>query len=135
MNELKKVRWIQRFSNLQKAFQQLQTGLAIELPSNVEVQGVIKSFEFTFELAWKTLKDYLEAQGVLCQFPRETLKQSFHYGILQDSEIWLEMLGKRNLLAHTYDEQLALEAYRLISKEYFGHIQNLLVWFAGRIDE
>ena len=135
MDELKKVRWGQRFSNLQKAFQQLQTGLAIELPSNVEVQGVIKSFEFTFELAWKTLKDYLEAQGVLCQFPRETLKQSFHYGILQDSEIWLEMLGKRNLLAHTYDEQLALEAYRLISEEYFVHIQNLLVWFAGRIDE
>jgi nucleotidyltransferase substrate binding protein (TIGR01987 family) len=135
MDELKKVRWEQRFSNLQKAFQQLQTGLAIKVPSTVEVQGVIKSFEFTFELAWKTLKDYLEAQGVPCQFPRETLKQSFHYEILQNAEIWLEMLSKRNLLAHTYDEQLASEAYRLISIEYFGHIQDLLAWFAGRIDE
>ena len=68
MDELKAVRWRQRFQNLDKAFGQLARGLAIENPSDIERQGVIQSFEFTFELSWKTLKDYLEAQGVICQF-------------------------------------------------------------------
>lgn len=71
--------------------------------------------QFTYaliELAWKTLKNYPEAQGVLCAFPRDVLKQAFHYEILENGEILLEMLSKRNLLAHTYDERLALEAYR-----------------------
>jgi nucleotidyltransferase substrate binding protein (TIGR01987 family) len=86
-------------------------------------------------LAWKTLKDYLEAQGVACAFPREVIKQSFHYEIIKDGEIWLEMLNKRNLLAHTYDEHLALEAYRLISKDYYFQIQSLLSWFAAKVDE
>lgn len=135
MNELKTIRWRQRYQNLNRAFQQLEQGVSIESPSKIEIQGIIKSFEFSFELVWKTLKDYLEAQGVLCAFPREVIKQAFHFGILKDGEIWLEMLNKRNLLAHTYDEHLALEAYRLISKEYYRHMQNLVVWFAGQIDD
>lgn len=135
MDELKTIRWQQRYQNLHRAFQQLQEGVNIETPSKIEVQGIIQSFEFTFELAWKTLKDYLEAQGVLCAFPREVIKQAFHHGILKDGEIWLEMLNKRNLLAHTYDEHLALEAYRLISTGYYLQIQNLMNWFAGQIDK
>ncbi len=63
MNELKTIRWQQRFQNLTKAFNQLERGLAIEHPSDIEQQGIIQSFEFSFELSWKTLKDYLEAQG------------------------------------------------------------------------
>jgi nucleotidyltransferase substrate binding protein (TIGR01987 family) len=135
MDELKTMRWRQRYQNLNRAFQQLQKGVAIENPSEIEIQGIIQSFEFTFELAWKTLKDYLEAQGVLCTFPREAIKLAFHYGILKDGEIWLEMLNKRNLLAHTYDEKLALEAFRLISENYYMEIKGLMNWFAGRVDE
>ncbi|MFH0785367.1 MAG: nucleotidyltransferase substrate binding protein [Pseudomonadota bacterium] len=134
MDELKTIRWRQRYQNLNRAFLQLQEGINIQTPSNIEIQGIIQSFEFTFELAWKTLKDYLESQGVLCTFPREVIKQAFHHGILADGEIWLEMLNKRNLLAHTYDEQLALQAYRLISGAYYKHMQILLGWFAGEID-
>lgn len=135
MDELKTIRWRQRYQNLTRAFQQLQQGVAIENPSAIEMQGIIQSFEFTFELAWKTLKDYLEAQGVPSPFPRETIKQAFHHGILENGEIWLEMLNKRNLLAHTYDEQLAMEAYRLISGGYFTHMQKLLGWLAGQLDD
>lgn len=135
MDELKTVRWRQRYQNLNKAFKQLQEGINIVTPSKIEIQGIIQSFEFTFELSWKTLKDYLEAQGVLCMFPREVIKQAFHHGILKDGEIWLEMLNKRNLLAHTYDERLALEAYRLISTGYYMQIQRLTNWFAGQLDE
>lgn len=86
MDELKTIRWRQRYQNLNRAFQQLQEGVCIEAPSKIEIQGIIQNFEFTFELAWKTPKDYLVAQGVLCAFPREVLKQTFHYEILKDGE-------------------------------------------------
>ena len=131
MDELKTIRWQQRFQNLYKAFGQLKRGLAIEHPSDIEQQGIIQSFEFTFELSWKTLKNYLEAQGLLCQFPREVIKQAFQNQILSEGEIWLDMLAKRNLLAHTYDETLANEAYRLIKEDFAPQIEKLIVWFQG----
>jgi len=68
------------------------------------LQGIIQSFEFSVELAWKTLKDYLESQGILALFPREVLKIAFQHGMLDQGTIWLEMLEQRNLLAHTFNE-------------------------------
>lgn len=129
MDKLKTIRWQQRFQNLVKAFSQLKRGLAIEAPSDIEQQGVIQSFEFTFELSWKTLKDYLESQGVICQFPREVIKLAFQHQIISEGELWLDMLGKRNLLAHTYDEDIAMEAYRLIKQSFAPQIENLVQWF------
>ena len=102
--ELKQIRWKQRFENLQKALKRLQRGILLDEPNDLEVQGIIQSFEFSFELAWKTLKDYLESQGVLASFPREVLKLAFQHGILDQGTIWLEMLEQRNLLAHTFNE-------------------------------
>ena len=127
-SKLKTIRWQQRFQNLDKAFTQLERGLAIEHPSDIEQQGIIQSFEFTFELSWKTLKDYLEAQGVTCQFPREVIKKAFQHQIISEGELWLDMLGKRNLLAHTYDENLAMEAYRLIKQNFAPQIIRLVQW-------
>ncbi len=120
MENLKSIRWKQRFQNLDKAFCQLKTAVQLTEPSELEILGIIQSFEFTFELSWKTIKDFLEAQGVECAYPREVLKQAYHYNIISDGEQWLEMLSKRNLLAHTYDENLAKEAHQLITNEYFG---------------
>ena len=129
MDELKTLRWQQRYQNLARAFRQLKTGVEIVEPSEIETQGIIQSFEFTFELCWKTLKDYLESQGVESSFPREVLKMAFHHNIIENGEVWLEMLGKRNLLAHTYDEKMALEAYSLICNDYFTRIESLVSWF------
>ncbi len=129
MNELKKIRWRQRFQNLERAQALLQKGLAIETPSDIEIQGIIQSFEFTFELSWKTMKDYLEAQGVVCSFPREVIKQAFHYQLISDGKTWLEMLSRRNQLAHTYDEKMALEAYNIIKNQYAGQTAEIVEWF------
>ena len=129
MDNLKNIRWRQRFQNLNKAFEQLQRGLLIKTPSDIEQQGIIQSFEFTFELSWKTMKDYLESQGVACQFPRDVIKQAFQYRLISAGEIWLDMLGKRNLLSHTYDEKIASEAYRSIKCEYAPQIKELVQWF------
>lgn len=134
MNELKRIRWRQRLDNFQRAFLQLERGVKIVAPNEIEVQGIIQSFEFTFELAWKTLKDFLEAQGVQCAFPREVFKQAFQAGILPNGEVWLEMLGKRNLLAHTYDENLAQEAFQLITREYYPLMRDLISWFQEQDD-
>ena len=135
MSHSKEVRWKQRYSNLRRALDQLKNGLEIENPSEIEKQGIIKSFEFTFELFWKTLKDYLEAQGVLAGFPREVIKQAFHHQIIKDGELWLDMLGKRNLLSHTYDAKLAEEAYQLISNDFFPLLMELSGWLEEKSRE
>ena len=135
MDNFKNIRWRQPFQNLKKAFEQLQRGLAIKTPSDIEQQGIIQSFEFTFDLSWKTMKDYLESQGVACQFPRDVIKQAFQYQLISAGEIWLDMLGKRNLLSHTYDEKIASEAYRSIKYEYASPIKALVQWFKAQEQE
>lgn len=132
MDNLKEIRWRQRNHNLQNAFKLLKKGATIPEPNEIEVQGIIQSFEFTFELCWKTLKDYLESEGVEASFPREVLKQGLHYGILNNGESWLQMLTKRNMLAHTYDEAMAEEAYRFIRDNFFEHIHELVQWFDAK---
>ncbi len=126
----KDIRWKQRFSNLEKAFHQLEQGLTIKDPSEIEEQGIIQSFEFSFELAWKTLKDYLESKGTLVSFPRDVIKEAFHHEIIDNGEVWLEMLEKRNFLAHTYDEKKTREALKLIRDTFFPEIKQVISFFA-----
>jgi len=116
------LRWTLRFKNLEKAYSQFEKGIRLPRPSELERQGIIQSFEFTFELSWKCLKDYLSAQGVECSFPRDVIKQAFKSGVIENGEIWLEMLASRNLLTHTYDERIAREAYEKIKNHFFPAI-------------
>ena len=92
--------------------------MATEAPSDLEKAGVIQIHEFTFDLAWKTVKDYLEVNEVVVKFPREVIKEAFKYGLL-DGEVWLDILQKRNLMSHTYDVETAELAYNLIVDTYF----------------
>src|SRR5690625_1248859 len=101
----KEMRWRQRFQNFRKAYNQLDEAMIrVDQLNTLEKEGLIHRFEYTFELAWKTLKDYLESQEVDAGYPREVIKSAFHYGLINDGEVWMDMLEKRNLLAHTYDE-------------------------------
>jgi nucleotidyltransferase substrate binding protein (TIGR01987 family) len=120
------IRWRQRFQNFKKAFEQLRDSvLKVDELSDLEKEGMVQRFEYTFELAWKTLKDYLEEQQVNAKFPREVIKQSFHYEIIQDGEIWMDMLEKRNLMAHTYEETIFRDSVQKIANEYFKAISQL----------
>jgi nucleotidyltransferase substrate binding protein (TIGR01987 family) len=121
----KEIRWKQRFVNFEKAFQALERTVAIERPSEAERGGLIQFFEVAFELAWKTLKDYLEAGGFQVGSPREVLKQAFQSGIIQNGHAWIEALDDRNLAAHTYNEETALKIERLIRETYFPAIAAL----------
>ena len=114
------LRWKQRLENLKKAHFRLSEACAQESYNVLEVAGLIQTFEFTFELTWKTLKDLLELEGYDATSPRSAIRialEAKHISALQ-CETLLEALGKRNLLTHTYDEDNVIEAQELILKEF-----------------
>lgn len=115
----KNIRWKQRLQNFTKAFSQLAVATKIAHPSDTERAGMIQFFEVAFELAWKTLKDYLESQGFQVTSPRETLKQAFQANLIEDGHMWLEALEERNLTTNTYDEVSAKKMAKVIREKYF----------------
>ena len=82
--------------------------------------GIIGQFNLTFELAWKTIKDYLEYMGISDKTgsPRENIQLGFKHGIISDGELWIEIMLARNSLAHIYDEQQSREVYGNIKSKY-----------------
>ena len=119
------IRWKQRFNNYEKSYKFLKDAVSRSNLSDLEKAGVIQTYEFTFELAWKTVKDYLEEKGISVKFPRDTIKEGFRYDILEDGDLWIDMLEKRNLMSHAYDEEKAETAYKLIINEYFKMLEQL----------
>ena len=104
-NEL---RWQQRFVNFDKAYRNFIqiADHDIEKLSDLEKEGFVQRFEYTLELAWKTLKDYLLEQGFDLASPKEVFRQAFQNEIITDGEIWMEALNRRNLSSHTYNAQV-----------------------------
>ncbi len=122
----KNIRWRQRFENFTKAFEQFKSAfMNYKNLSDLEKEGLIQRFEYNFELAWKTLKDYLEAQGIIAKFPREVIKEAFKNEIITDGDIWMEMLDNRNLSVHTYDEEIFKILTNKIAGDYFNAIQQV----------
>ena len=109
MNE--DIRWKQRFDNFQRALQTLTD--AVELTkkrplSRLEQQGLIQGFEFTHELAWNVLKDYLEAQGFTQIIgSKNATRIAFKNELISDGEVWMDMIKARNLSSHTYNTEIA----------------------------
>ncbi|HFE66977.1 MAG TPA: nucleotidyltransferase [Chloroflexi bacterium] len=124
MAEQQDVRWIQRFNHFKKALIQLQEAveLARERPlSRLEQQGLIQSFEYTHELAWKTLKDFLENIGAEKLYgSRDTTRAAFKAELIEDGEVWMDMIISRNLTSHTYDEETAEKVVSVILDEYYS---------------
>lgn len=123
-------RFEERKSDLIKATARLEEALN-ERISDLAIDGVLHRFEFTFELAWKTMKDYLEYQGISEKIgsPREIIKQSFSIGLIDNGEIWLKMMLARNTLSHLYDEETSREIYDDIKEIYISEIEKLIQKF------
>lgn len=120
------IRWEQRFSNYQKALSQLEKYVEKEKLSNMERQGLIKAFEFTYELAWNTLKDYLEYQGILeLTGSRDAIRQSFKNELIADGNGWMNMLESRNKTSHTYNEETAEEIANAVLTLYYNLFKSL----------
>ena len=126
--ENKDIRWQQRFYNFNKAFKQLERFNEVESLNEMEKQGLIKAFEYTFELSWKTLQDLLKLKGYIdIVGPRPVIEQSFQDGYISDGNGWMRMHKGRNLTSHTYDEQTAAEIIENIRNEYYDLLRELIV--------
>lgn len=125
----KDIRWKQRYSNYRKALQELES--AIELSkerklSKLEKQGLIQCFEYTHELSWKMLKDFLEDQGAIEIFgSKDTIREAIKLGILAEGDVWMQMIKSRNLTPHIYDEKKVDEIVTEIIENYFSSFQQL----------
>jgi nucleotidyltransferase substrate binding protein (TIGR01987 family) len=129
----KSIRWKQRFQNFEKAISQLDSAVEkMEFLSDLEKEGLVQRFEYSFELAWKTLKDYLESRNVEAKFPRDVIKSGFQYELISDGEIWLEMLEMRNIIAHTYDEQILKTSVSKIAFHYYPELKKLYTFFKSQ---
>ncbi|RGN37415.1 nucleotidyltransferase substrate binding protein [Bacteroides oleiciplenus] len=132
------IRWKQRFQNYEKAFNRLSRAIEIVriTPDDDLLQsGLVQTYEYTFELAWKTLKDYLEMEGFLLRSPRETIRQGFQSGYITNAEDWLQALADRNLTVHIYDDEIIARVLKDIYERYFFILQEFYNNFKTRINE
>lgn len=119
-------RFEERKQDFYNALARLQEAVKEE-PTDIVIDGVLHRFEFTFELSWKTIKDYLEYLGVTEKVgsPREIIQLGFKQGIINDGEAWIQMMLSRNALSHLYDEKTSREIYDKIKKEYVNLFNEL----------
>ena len=121
------IRWQQRFSNYLKAFAQLEKFMVKPELSELEDQGLIKAFEYTYELAWTTLKDFLEYRGQTELYgPIDVFRRAFQLGLLADGDLWMDMLKSRNCTSHTYNKETALEICQAVKKDYYPAFAGLI---------
>ncbi|MCL2270177.1 MAG: nucleotidyltransferase substrate binding protein [Treponema sp.] len=117
------IRWKQRFQNYKKALVTVKKAVNLaqerEL-SDLEKQGVIQGFEFTFELAWNVMKDYFEEQGITGIIgSKNAIRYAFNKGIIDDGEAWMELIEGRNISSHTYDEEIAEKLNNKIINNFY----------------
>jgi nucleotidyltransferase substrate binding protein (TIGR01987 family) len=121
--------WRQRFENFDRALGLLREALANgqENLSPLEQEGAAQRLEYTLELAWKCMKDYLEDSGVPISptTPRQVIKEAFVAKIITDGQTWINMLNHRNLLSHTYDFAVFEEAIRATEDRYLSTLNAL----------
>ena len=123
------IRWHYRFRNYSRAFGRLQHALreGREALNELEQEGVIQRFEYTFELAWNTLKDYLEYGGVVLSpvTPRAVIRKAYQAKLISDGERWIDMLADRNRMSHTYDSDTFEAIIKEIEERYLDRMDEL----------
>lgn len=133
------IRWKQRFNNYLKAFQTLVE--AVELAysrelSNLEQQGLIQSFEFTHDLAWNVLKDYLEDKGITGLIgSKDATRAAFKNGLIEQGEDWMKMIEDRNKTSHTYDHNIAQEVVEDVLELFYPAFESMTKKFTALNDQ
>lgn len=140
--ENKDIRWVQRLDNYSRALKQLRN--AVDLAnqrdlSDLEEQGLVQAFEYTHELAWKTLKDFLNHKGNNEIYgSKDASRASFSYGLIEEGEVWMDMVRSRNKSSHTYNKDTADEIVQVILSDYyfeFDKLEKKLLDLKSKIDE
>jgi nucleotidyltransferase substrate binding protein (TIGR01987 family) len=127
------VRWRQRLHSFRKAFRRLSDAAALAAErelTDLEQQGLIQAFEFTHELAWNVLKDYLQDQGYAnLMGSKDATRTAFKNGLIEAGEAWMAMIESRNQTSHTYNEDLADEITTAILTQYVPEFEKFEVKF------
>lgn len=127
-----KPRWLYRFDNFKRAFallsEAIQTMQIREL-NQLEQEGIIQRFEYTWELTWKVLKDYLEYKGVILGTitPASVIKAAIAANLIQNGEVWMNALDSRNKMSHTYNFKKFKTIILDIEKNYYPELKSLNV--------
>lgn len=123
------IRWKQRFQNFSRSVKLMQEIAELDLDkiSFLEKEGIIQRFEFSIELAWKTLKDRMESDGLVLDkiSPKLVIKEAYHAKYIDNIDVWLKMINDRNLLSHTYDFNVFERIIPDIQKKYIDIIHDL----------
>lgn len=133
------IRWKQRFNNYLKAFQTLVE--AVELArsrelSRLEQQGLIQSFEFTHELAWNVLKDYLEYKGITGLIgSKDATRAAFKNGLIEQGADWMKMIEARNKTSHTYNLDIAQEVVDDVLERFYPAFESMAEKFTVLHDQ
>jgi nucleotidyltransferase substrate binding protein (TIGR01987 family) len=124
------IRWQQRFQNFETAFTRLREALNVVNPSELERNGLVQRFEFTLELCWNTLKDYLQSEGFEFKpTPKETIRQAFKSGIISNAQDLIDGLDIRNELSHDYSGQKFMTAETEIRGRVYPAIETTYRFF------
>ncbi len=130
------IRWKQRFHNFKRAYLTLQEAVQLSQTralTNLEKQGIIQGFEFTHELAWNVLKDYLQEQGIFEIIgSKNATREAFKQGLISEGEAWMKMIAFRNLSFHTYNQATANEMEKEIIDVFFPCFSAFLKTFDER---
>jgi nucleotidyltransferase substrate binding protein (TIGR01987 family) len=120
------IRWLERFENYTKAVAQMTRFIEKGDLNEMEEQGLIQSFEYTYELAWNTLKDFFEDQAESNIFgSRDAFRLAFKRGLIEEGEIWMDMIKSRALTIHTYNEDTAKAIAQSIRGAFFPEFVKL----------
>lgn len=129
------VRWRQRFQSFRKAFTQLSAAAELAKQrklSDLEQQGLIQAFEFTHELAWNTLKDFLESRGTVNLYgSKDATREAFARGLIGRGDEWMAMIQSRNRSSQTYNEKTANELAAAILSSFVPEFASFETRFAG----
>ncbi|GIV98991.1 nucleotidyltransferase substrate binding protein [Roseiflexus sp.] len=120
------VRWIQRFNHFTRALRQLEKFIAKGELNELEEQGLIQAFEYTFDLSWNVIKDYFELQGdtgILGS--RDAFRLAFRRGLIEHGDVWMSMIKSRALTSHTYNEEIAQQVASAIVNQYYPEFVRL----------
>lgn len=125
-------RWTYRLESFSRACSRLREAAENDPNelSNLEREGLIQRFEYTFELAWKTLKDRIEHDGlriVPTPTPRYVIRTAYEYGLIDDGQTWIDMLTDRNAMSHEYDLEVFEAVAEKVHRRYLGLFEKLVM--------
>ncbi|MEE3314806.1 MAG: nucleotidyltransferase substrate binding protein [Treponema sp.] len=130
MEQMTDIRWKQRLSSYKKALAVLRGAVALSKErdlTELEQQGLIQSFEFTHELSWKLLKDFLAYQGVSGVVgSRDAVRSAYNQSLISDADVWMEMIESRNLTSYTYNDETAKDIVRKVCGDYEPLFEELM---------